>query len=265
MERMNNRVALVTGGASGIGRATVERLVREGAKVAVADYNLEAAEKLAVALNADGEKVLPLYYDAADLDSGQAAVVRTLAHFGTIDVLVNNVGIGDMKRDVDVVCLDLDYFDEVMHTNLKSMLAISRTALPVMAEKKQGAIVNVSSIGSLMGDFRGTLYGLSKAGVNNLTRYIACQYGRSGIRCNAVASWLVLTPSSLECIPENLRQVFQKYNAVPYLGNAEDVAATIVFLASDDARYISGQTLVVDGGMSCHNPTIDEVSAGLSE
>ena len=237
MERMNNRVALVTGGASGIGRATVERLVREGAKVAVADYNLEAAEKLAVALNADGEKVLPLYYDAADLDSGQAAVVRTLAHFGTIDVLVNNVGIGDMKRDVDVVCLDLDYFDEVMHTNLKSMLAISRTALPVMAEKKQGAIVNVSSIGSLMGDFRGTLYGLSKAGVNNLTRYIACQYGRSGIRCNAVA----------------------------YLGNAEDVAATIVFLASDDARYISGQTLVVDGGMSCHNPTIDEVSAGLSE
>ena len=159
MERMNNCVALVTGGASGIGRATVERLVREGAKVAVADYNLEAAEKLAVELNSDGEKILPLYYNAADLDSCQAAVVRTITHFGTIDVLVNNVGVGDMQRDVDVVRLDLDYFDEVMHTNLKSMLAVSRTALPVMAEKKKGAIVNVSSIGSLMGDFRGTLYG----------------------------------------------------------------------------------------------------------
>ena len=107
-------------------------------------------------------------------------------------------------------------------------------------------------------------YSAVKAGVIGLTRYIASQYGKLGIRCNAVAPGLVLTPASTRSLPENVRSVFRKYNAVDYLGQAADIAATIAFLASDDARYVTGQTITADGGMDSHNPTVAEL-AGLSE
>ena len=124
-----------------------------------------------------------------------------------------------------------------------------------MTLRNRGSIVNTASIGGLLGDFRGTLYGAAKASVIGLTRYIASQYGKLGIRCNAVAPGLVLTPASTRSLPENVRSVFRKYNAVDYLGQAADIAATIAFLASDDARYVTGQTITADGGMDSHNPT----------
>lgn len=260
MDRFNNQVALVTGGAGGIGRATVERLAHEGASVVIADYHLEEAEKLAHQLQTAGRQAKALYYNATDMDSGIEAVVKTVEWFGCIDCLVNNVGGSDLKRDLDVAALDMDYFDEVFHLNLKSMLSTIRAALPPMHEKGKGNIVNVASISGLLGDFRGTLYGLSKAGVIDLTRYVATQYGHMGIRCNAVAPGLILTPAATRNLPEAIREIFLKYNTIPYLGEPEDIAGTIAFLASDDARYISGQTIIADGGMSCHNPTIKDIT-----
>ena len=260
MNRFEQKVALVTGGASGIGRATVERLSSEGASVVIADYNLEEAEMLAERLRPKGCRVKAIYYNATDMDSGANAVAQTISWMGGIDCLVNNVGGSDLKRDLDVAALDMDYFDDVLHLNLKSMLATIRAALPAMKEKGEGSIVNVASVGGLLGDFRGSLYGMSKAAVINLTRYVATQYGKEGIRCNAVAPGLILTPAATRNLPEEVRRVFLKYNTVPYLGEAADIAAVIAFLASEDARYVSGQTIVADGGMGCHNPTIEDIA-----
>lgn len=262
MDRFREKTVLVTGGASGIGRATVERLMAEGANVMIADYHLEEAQKLAQQLQTDGDpRAEAVYYNATDMESGAQAVAKTIERFGGIDCLVNNVGGSDLTRDLDILSLDMTYFDEVFHLNLKSMLATTRAALPTMMEKKKGSIVNVASISGLMGDFRGSLYGMSKAGVINLTRYVSTQYGHRGVRCNAVAPGLILTPAATRNLPEIVRKVFLKYNTTPYLGEAADIAATIAFLASDDARYIAGQTIVADGGMSCHNPTIEDITA----
>lgn len=243
-KRFESRVALVTGAAAGIGKATAERLAEQ--------------------LNREGAPAFALRFDAFETESCREIVARTIERYGTIDILVNNVGGSDLSRDLDLLNMDLGYFDEVFHLNLRSVMATTQAALSEMTLRNRGSIVNTASIGGLLGDFRGTLYGAAKAGVIGLTRYIASQYGKLGIRCNAVAPGLVLTPASTRSLPESVRSVFRKHNAVDYLGQAADIAATIAFLASDDARYVTGQTITADGGMDCHNPTVAEL-AGLSE
>ena len=257
-KRFESRVALVTGAAAGIGKATAERLAAEGARLVIADYNYPEAERLAEQLNREGAPAFALRFDASETESCREIVART------IDILVNNVGGSDLSRDLDLLNMDLGYFDEVFHLNLRSVMATTQAALSEMTLRNRGSIVNTASIGGLLGDFRGTLYGAAKAGVIGLTRYIASQYGKLGIRCNAVAPGLVLTPASTRSLPESVRSVFRKHNAVDYLGQAADIAATIAFLASDDARYVTGQTITADGGMDSHNPTVAEL-AGLSE
>ena len=249
-KRFESRVALVTGAAAGIGKATAERLAAEGARLVIADYNYPEAERLAEQLNREGAPAFALRFDASETESCREIVARTIERYGTIDI--------------DLLNMDLGYFDEVFHLNLRSVMATTQAALSEMTLRNRGSIVNTASIGGLLGDFRGTLYGAAKAGVIGLTRYIASQYGKLGIRCNAVAPGLVLTPASTRSLPENVRSVFRKYNAVDYLGQAADIAATIAFLASDDARYVTGQTITADGGMDSHNPTVAEL-AGLSE
>ena len=260
-KRFESRVALVTGAAAGIGKATAERLAAEGARLVIADYNYPEAERLAEQLNREGTPAFALRFDAFETESCREIVARTIERYGTIDILVNNVGGSDLSRDLDLLNMDLG---EVFHLNLRSVMATTQAALSEMTLRNRGSIVNTASIGGLLGDFRGTLYGAAKAGVIGLTRYIASQYGKLGIRCNAVAPGLVLTPASTRSLPESVRSVFRKHNAVDYLGQAADIAATIAFLASDDARYVTGQTITADGGMDSHNPTVAEL-AGLSE
>ncbi len=255
MKKLVNKVALITGASNGIGKATAERFVKEGAKVIIADHNIERAEKLASSLRDNQFHAEAVMFEASDLRSATKAVDKALEFFGSIDCIVNNVGGSDLSRDLSAGDLDIKYFDDVMHTNLRSMIATVQSALPYMKEKMEGTIINVASIGGLLGDLRGTLYGISKAGVINLTRYIATHYGRYGIRCNGVAPGLVLTPAAIENLTPEQRETFTKYNSLPYSGQPEDIAGIIAFLASEDARYISGQTIIADGGMSCHNPT----------
>ena len=239
-KRFESRVALVTGAAAGIGKATAERLAAEGARLVIADYNYPEAERLAEQLNREGAPAFALRFDASETESCREIVARTIERYGTIDILVNNVGGSDLSRDLDLLNMDLGYFDEVFHLNLRSVMATTQAALSEMTLRNRGSIVNTASIGGLLGDFRGTLYGAAKAGV------------------------IGLTPASTRSLPENVRSVFRKYNAVDYLGQAADIAATIAFLASDDAHYVTGQTITADGGMDSHNPTVAEL-AGLSE
>lgn len=256
MKKLVNRVALITGASSGIGKATAERFVKEGAKVLIADHNLERAEKFAASLRDNQFHAEAVMFEGKDCHSAAKAVDRAIELYGGIDCIVNNIGGSDLTKDLSVGELDLKYFDEVMHTNLRSMIATVQAALPYMKIHAEGCIINVASIGGFMGDSRGTLYGISKAGVINLTRYIATQYGKYGIRCNAVAPGLILTPAATENLSQQEMDNFLKYNSLPFAGRAEDIAGVITFLASDDARYVTGQTIVADGGMSCHNPTV---------
>ena len=255
MKKLVNKVALITGGSNGIGKSTAERFVKEGAKVIIADHNFERAEKLASSLRDNEFHAHAVMFEASDIKSAVKAVDKAIEFFGSIDCVVNNVGGSDLSKDLCVDKLDIRYFDEVMHINLRSMIATAQAALPYMKDKKEGTIINVASIGGLLGDLRGTLYGISKAGVINLTRYIATQFGHYGIRCNGVAPGLVLTPAAIENLTPEERDKFTQYNSLPFVGKPEDIAGIIAFLASEDARYISGQTIIADGGMSCHNPT----------
>lgn len=260
MKRFENKVIVITGGGSGIGEATARRMAKEGGKVVIADYAREKAEKLAVELKDKGADALAVYFSATDLDSCRKLIERTVKKFGRIDVLVNNVGGTDLKRDTDVEHLDIAYFDEAFHINLRCGLFLCQQVLPVMEKRMQGNIVNVASIGGITADFRGTYYGTAKAAVINMTRYVATQSGKKNIRCNAVAPGLILTPAALNNLPEEMRRLFIRHNALSYLGKPEDIAATVAFLASDDARYITGQTFVVDGGLTIHNPTVADIS-----
>lgn len=182
-----------------------------------------------------------------------------MKEYGQIDVLVNNVGGTNPRRDTNIETLDIDYFDEAFHLNLSCTMYLSQLVIPIMSTQGGGNIVNVASISGITADSNGTLYGASKAGVINLTKYIATQTGKKNIRCNAVAPGLILTPAALNNLNEEVRKIFLGQCAIPYLGEPQDVAATIAFLASEDARYITGQTIVVDGGLTIHNPTINLV------
>ena len=259
MNRFENKIIIITGAAGGIGASTTRRIVSEGGKVIIADYSREKADQFAAELSNSGADVRPVYFSATELKSCKELITFTMKEYGQIDVLVNNVGGTNPRRDTTIETLDMDYFDEAFHLNLSCTMYLSQLVIPIMSAQGGGNIVNVASISGITADSNGTLYGASKAGVINLTKYIATQTGKKNIRCNAVAPGLILTPAALNNLNEEVRKIFLGQCATPYLGEPQDVAATIAFLASEDARYITGQTIVVDGGLTIHNPTINLV------
>ena len=256
MNRFENKVVVITGAAGGIGETTTRRIVSEGGRVVIADHSEKRAEQLANELTHAGADVHHVYFSATELQSCKELIDFSMNEYQRIDVLINNVGGTDPKRDPSIEKLDINYFDEAFHLNLCCTMYLSQQVIPIMTANGGGNIVNVASISGLTADANGTLYGASKAGVINLTKYIATQMGKKNIRCNAVAPGLVLTPAALDNLNEDVRNIFLGQCATPYLGEPEDVAATIAFLASNDARYITGQTIVVDGGLTVHNPTV---------
>ncbi|MGN7169468.1 SDR family NAD(P)-dependent oxidoreductase [Paenibacillus cellulositrophicus] len=258
MARVEGKVALVTGGASGIGLSSARLLAKEGAKVVIADFNAEGAQQAAAEINAQGGEACGLFLDAGDESSIREAVEFTVKHFGTITVLFNNVGLTNLQKDLDVVNMDLTEWDRLMNVNLKSVLLGSRFAIPHMIEAGGGSIINTASMAGFTGDSIRSAYGASKAAVVNLTRYIATQYGASGIRCNAVAPGLILTPAAKNNMPPQVLDIFAKYNKLPYHGEPDDIGYTVLFLASDESKFITGQTIQVEGGHYIANPSIPD-------
>ncbi len=255
MGRVQGKVALVTGGASGIGLSSSEILAREGAKVVIADFNEEGAKAAAAAITENGGEAIGIFLDAGDASSIEAAVEKTVEHYGALNILFNNVGLTNLQKDLDVVNIDLDEWDRLMNVNLKSVLLGARFAIPHMAKSGGGSIVNTASMAAFVSDPIRAAYGTSKAGVAHLTKYIATQYGKDKIRCNAVAPGLILTPAAKNNLSPELQDVFMKYNALPYHGEAEDIGNTVLFLASDESKFITGQTIQVEGGHYLANPT----------
>lgn len=265
MTRVKDKVALITGGASGIGLATAQVLAKEGAKVVIADYNEEGAKEAAAQIQSLGFEAVSIFLDASSEESIKSAVDFTVEQYGGITVLFNNVGGTNLRKDLDVVNTDLEEWDRLMNLNLKSVLIGSRFAIPHMIEAGGGSIINTASMAGFAGDATRSAYGASKAGVINLTKYIATQYGKQNIRCNGVAPGLILTPAAKNNMSPELLDTFLRYNQLPYHGEPEDIANTVLFLASDESKFITGQTIQVEGGHYLSNPTIPDFKDMMSQ
>jgi NAD(P)-dependent dehydrogenase (short-subunit alcohol dehydrogenase family) len=255
MGRLIGKVAIVTGAASGIGQATSKILAAEGAKVVVADFNEQGAQEVVDAIRASGGTAAAFALDATNADSVRAMVEFARSQYGALHILHNNVGGTDVTRDLAVVDLDLDCWDEVFTLCLKSVLMGCKFAIPLMIESGGGSIINTASMSGTAGDLANTAYGVAKTGVMSLSKYVATQYGAQNIRCNAVAPSVVMTPAVAQFMPEPMLNSFRKQTLLPRLGKPEDIGYLVAFLASDEAGYITGQTLIADGGLSAHLPT----------
>jgi len=246
--RLEGKIALITGGASGIGAATARRLAAEGARVAVGDLNEDGAKAVAGELDGVG-----LAMDVTDLDSIAAAVRAAEEQLGPIDVLVNNAG---TDRFSFFVNSDEELWDFVLGVNLRGVLAVTHAVLPGMQERRTGAIVNVASEAGRVGSQGSVVYSAAKAGVIGFTKAIARESARYRVRCNAVAPGPIETPlfdsapQVLGEIGERLQRGMVNATVMGRAGEPEEVAAAIAFLASEDASYVTGQTLNVSGGLS---------------
>src|ERR1700677_2461066 len=258
MRRLEDKVAIVTGGAGGIGSATARRLASEGARVVVADIDLPQASEVAKGI---GAQALALAYDAADVASIEDLVEATVRHFGQLDILHNNAAITSPQvqaQDTTVVDIPFEIWDRTLQVNLKSYMAGCKYALPHMLARGGGAIINTASGSGSHGDLARVAYGTSKSAIINLTHYVATQHGRDGIRCNAISPGLILTAASEKAVPELLRMI-SEHVSTPRLGRPEDVAALVAFLASEDAGYINGENITCDGGMCAHQPHVADL------
>lgn len=265
MGRVQGKVALITGGASGIGLSAATLLAKEGAKVVISDFNVDGAKEAAENIKQAGGEAVGVFLDAGNEESIKAAIDFTVETYGTINVLYNNVGLTNLRKDLDVVNMDLEEWDKLMDVNTKSVLLGARYAIPHMIKAGGGSIINTASMAGFAGDSTRTAYGASKAAVVNLTRYIAVQYGKHNIRCNGVAPGLILTPAAKNNMPPAILDIFAKFNALPYHGEADDIGHTVVFLASDESKFITGQTIQVEGGHYMANPSIADVENYMFE
>ncbi|PGH56337.1 3-oxoacyl-ACP reductase [Azospirillum palustre] len=242
-DRLKGRTAFVTGGGGGIGRAVCGRLTAEGAAVIVADIGLEPAERVAADLRDGGGDAFAVQLDVADRGSWEAAVAALPEPFRAVDILVNVAGI---VRDRSLVKMSDADWSAVLDVNLRGTWLGCQTAFRLVGDRGWGRIVNIAST-AMLGTFGQANYSASKAGVVGLTRTAALEGARRGILVNAVAPGVVET-SIVEGVPEAIRAQWVGKTPIGRLGKPEEIAAIVAFLASDDASYITGQTIVADGG-----------------
>jgi NAD(P)-dependent dehydrogenase (short-subunit alcohol dehydrogenase family) len=255
--RLDGRVALVTGGGSGIGAASATALANAGATVAVTDIDLAAAEKVAREIGGEiGGRAWRL--DVAE-EADWVAVTRAVSdELGPITVLHSNAawtGAQAYNADLGVTDLDVDVFDRVIAVNLRGGMLACKHVVPGMLAAGGGSIVITSSVKGLTGSSHRTAYSMSKAGLDALARMVATGYGKGGVRCNAIAPGIVAT-EAIDAIPAAQRTALEDAHLTPTLGRAEDIANAVVFLASDDAAFITGQVICVDGGLAAHTAAL---------
>jgi meso-butanediol dehydrogenase/(S,S)-butanediol dehydrogenase/diacetyl reductase len=246
--RFQSSVVIVTGAGSGIGEATARRFAAEGASVVLAGRTRDKLERVARDLDAGRTLVHPC--DVSSYDQAEQLIAATVARFGRIDVLVNNAGVAPTGR-IDEA--SLDDWRAIMSTDLDGVFYCSRAAIRHLVEAK-GAIVNVSSVSGLGGDWGMSFYNAAKGAVTNFTRALAMDHGRDGVRVNAVCPSLTATDLTQDML-DDAALMAKFYERIP-LGRAaapDDIAAVIAFLASDDARFVTGVNLPVDGGLSASN------------
>lgn len=245
MRKLENKTAIITGGAKGIGKETTRLFIEHGCAVAIWDIDEESGRTLAAQLCNEGGNARFYKVDTTDLDAVNLAVQQVKDAFGAIDILVNNAGI---TRDASLKKMTPQQWQQVIDVNLTGVFNCTKAVFPFMADKGWGRILNASSIVGLYGNFGQTNYVASKAGVIGMTKVWAREFGRKGITVNAVAPGFIRT-EMIETIPEEVIKGVLDKCPLGRMGEARDIANAYLFLASDDASFISGAVLSVDGGL----------------
>ncbi|MGH7490213.1 MAG: glucose 1-dehydrogenase, partial [bacterium] len=248
---LQNKVILVTGGGSGIGRATAQLIAKEGAKVMIADYVPEGAERTVKMIKEAGGEATCLAADVSVTKQVEGMIAKTVETYGGLDCAFNNAGIEGTIGDT-AACTE-DNFDRVVAIDLKAVWLCMKYEIPQMLKQGGGAIVNTASISAVIGNARAAAYNASKAGVALLTKSVAVDFAAAGIRANCVCPGAILTPANIAQIESGSRPIdvyatLIGQHPIGRLGTAEEVAAAVLFLASDDASFITGASLMVDGG-----------------
>lgn len=243
--RLHNQVAIITGGANGIGYAAVERFAEEGAKVVLADYDEATGIDAASKLRDSGYDVTFIHVDVANRESVQQLIDRTVETYGGIDILINNAGI---TRDAMLAKMEPSNFQQVLDVNLTGVFNCTQSALPHLISKGKGKIINTSSVSGVYGNVGQTNYAASKAAVIGMTKSWAKELGRKGINVNAVAPGFTRT-AMVEKMPENIIEQMKSIVALQRLGVPKDIANAYLFLASSESDYVNGHVLHVDGGI----------------
>lgn len=247
MTRLKGKVALVTGGSRGIGAAIARRLASEGAAVAVNFAgSREAAEEVVAEIEAGGSRAVAIQADVSDTSQCAALVVECIERLGGLDIVVNNAGI---TRDGLTVRMSDEDWDAVLDTDLRSAFAIVRAAARHLMKQRSGSIINMSSVVGLVGNAGQANYAAAKAGLLGLSKSLAREFASRNIRVNAIAPGFIETEMTGE-LPEGVRETARAQIALGDFGTSDDVAAAVAFFASDESRYITGQVLAVDGGMT---------------
>ncbi|HSP44868.1 MAG TPA: 3-oxoacyl-[acyl-carrier-protein] reductase [Chthoniobacterales bacterium] len=244
--RFENQVAVVTGAGRGIGHAIAVRLAQEGARVASVSRTQANAQKTADEINATRSDAARAYaVDVADHTAVQKAAAQIFEDFGRVDILVNNAGV---TRDGLSMRMSLDDWDTVLNTNLKGAFTFTQAVMRPMIKQRSGRIINISSIAGLIGNAGQANYAASKAGLIGLTKTLARELASRGITVNAVAPGLIETDMTT-VLSDEIRQAILQKVPLGKLGEPEDIAGAVAYLASAEAKYITGQVLTVDGGM----------------
>jgi len=245
MKRLENKVAIITGGAQGIGKATVKRFAEEGAAVIIWDVNEEKVNLTISNLESISNKIEFQKVDVTNLDSITAAAAKIVEKHKKIDILINNAGI---TRDASLLKMTTEQWKQVVDVNLTGVFNCTKAVASIMVENKSGKIVNTSSVVGLYGNFGQTNYVATKSGIIGMTKVWARELGRKGINVNAVAPGFIAT-EMVETVPEKVIEMLKEKTPLGKLGDPEDIANAYLFLVSDEAKYITGTVLSVDGGL----------------
>jgi NAD(P)-dependent dehydrogenase (short-subunit alcohol dehydrogenase family) len=264
MGTLEGKIAVVTGAASGIGRASAEKMAREGARVVVADRNQKGAEAVAAAIGEAGGLAIAVRADVKIEAEVKAMIEAAVDTWGALDVLHNNAGttdVADVGADNDITEISVELWDHIMAVNLRGPFLGCKYAIPHMIARGGGSIVQTSSMSAFAGDLHYAAYGASKGGLNSFTRYVATMHGKQGIRANAVCPGVVVTPAARVHFDPSMLALYEGNHLTRELGTPENIAEVVAFLASDAAAYVTGQAIPVDGGLFSHLPTYAQMRA----